>query len=122
MNINIDYQSRTPIYEQIVKAIENMVAIGVLKSNEQISSIRELALSLSINPNTVKKAYDILENKNIIVSKSTKGTFITSDINKAKEEKISFLTNEIKETIKELEALGLTKDKIFEILKGAVRK
>ena len=122
MNINIDYQSRTPIYEQIVKAIENMVAIGVLKPNEQISSIRELALSLSINPNTVKKAYDILENKNIIVSKSTKGTFITSDINKAKEEKISFLTNEIKETIKELEALGLTKDKIFEILKGAVRK
>ncbi len=117
MNINIDYQSRTPIYEQIVKAIENMVAIGVLKPNEQISSIRELALSLSINPNTVKKAYDILENKNIIVSKSTKGTFITSDINKAKEEKISFLTNEIKEKIKELEALGLTKDKIFEILK-----
>ena len=70
MNINIDYQSRTPIYEQIVKAIENMVAIGVLKPNEQISSIRELAISLSINPNTVKKAYDILENKNIIVSKS----------------------------------------------------
>lgn len=117
MNINIDYQSRTPIYEQIVKAIENMVAIGLLKPNEQISSIRELAISLSINPNTVKKAYDILESKNIIVSKSTKGTFITSDIIKAKKEKIKDLTNEIKADMEELESLGLTSKEILEILK-----
>ena len=67
MNISIDYQSRTPIYEQIVKGVEKLVILNVLKPNEQIPSIRELACSLGINPNTVKKAYDILDSKGFIL-------------------------------------------------------
>ena len=63
--INLDYTSRTPIYEQIVNEIEKYVALGILKEKEQIPSIREMASSIGINPNTVKKAYEILENKNI---------------------------------------------------------
>ena len=54
--INLDYTSRTPIYEQIVNEIEKFVALGILKEKEQIPSIRELASTLGINPNTVKKA------------------------------------------------------------------
>ena len=61
MNINIDYQTRTPIYEQIVKEVERLVTLEILKPGDQIFSIRELACTLSINPNTVKKAYDILQ-------------------------------------------------------------
>jgi len=83
--ISLDYQSRTPIYEQIIKEIERYVALGILKPNQQIPSIRELAASLGINPNTVKKAYTILENKKIIVSISTKGTFICENIDKVKD-------------------------------------
>lgn len=116
MNINIDYSSRTPIYEQIVREIEKLVTLEILKPNEQILSIRELAINLGINPNTVKKAYDILENLGIIISKSTKGTFISENINKARENKIADLLNEVLEKIKELEQYGLTKEEIIKKL------
>ena len=70
--INLDYQSRTPIYEQIVSSIEKYVALGILREREQIPSIREMAASLGVNTNTVKKDYDILENKKVITTVSTK--------------------------------------------------
>lgn len=103
--INIDYQSRTPIYEQIVLEIERFVVLGIYKPKQQIESIRELATSLGINPNTVKKAYDELEHRGIITTISTKGTFITEEtknlVNKKVEEKI----NNIREEIKALEKM-----------------
>ena len=117
MNIEINYQNRIPIYEQIVSEIERLVSLNILEANSQIPSIRELACTLSINPNTVKKAYDILESKNIIVTKSTKGTFITNNINAAKEQKISELLTKLKNNIQDLENYGLTKEEIIKKLK-----
>ena len=99
MLINLDYQSRLPIYEQIVNQIERYVAVGVLKPNDKIPPIRELASTLGINPNTVKKAYDILENKKVITSMSTKGCFISSEtdtvVESKKQELLSNLEKEI---------------------------
>ena len=111
--INLDYASRTPIYEQIVEKIEKYVALGILKEKEQIMSIRELASTLGINPNTVKKAYTILENKNVIVSISTKGTFIKENANLIKQETINNYLKDIEKTIEKLEKLGLTKEEII---------
>lgn len=113
MNISIDYQSRTPIYEQIVKGVEKLVILNVLKPNEQIPSIRELACSLGINPNTVKKAYDILDNKGIIITKSTKGTFITEDIINAKNDRIKELVDELNDIVNELKNYGFSADEII---------
>ena len=117
MLINIDFGTRTPIYEQIVLEVERLVTKEVLKPGEQIPSIRELALTLSVNPNTIKKAYDILEAKNIIVSKSTKGTFIADNVLKAKTDKINKIIEDMKKNIKDLESLGLTKEDILKKLK-----
>ncbi|MCM1052730.1 MAG: GntR family transcriptional regulator [Ruminococcus sp.] len=117
MNINIDYSKREPIYEQIVKEVERLVSLDILKKGEQILSIRELAYNLGINPNTVKKAYDILENNGIIVSKSTKGTFISDNISSAKNMKIEELIKDINNKINELKAYGLTKEEIFKKIK-----
>ena len=114
--INLDYTSRTPIYEQIVNEIERYVALGILKEKEQIMSIRELASTLGINPNTVKKAYTILENKNIIISISTKGTFIQENISKVKEETFKNYINDIKIIISKLEEIGYQKEEILKKL------
>lgn len=116
MNISIDYQSRVPIYEQIVKEIERLVILEILKPNDQIQSIRELACFLGINPNTVKKSYDILESKGIIITKSTKGTYISDDVINAKNERINVLLDSIKSNIKELENYGLSKEDIIKKL------
>ena len=117
MNIALDYQSRIPIYEQIVLEIEKLVALNILKPGEQILAIRELALNLGVNPNTIKKAYDTLEQRGVIISKSTKGTFITEDVAKVKSAKVDAILDEIKEKITELENIGLDKKEISKKLK-----
>lgn len=117
MNISIDYQSRMPIYEQIVLEIEKLVALNILKPNEQILAIRELALNLGVNPNTIKKAYDTLEQRGVIISKSTKGTFITDEVDKVKNTKIATIIKEINEKIHELENIGLNRKEIEKRLK-----
>ena len=117
MNIQIDYQSREPIYEQIVLEIEKLVALDILKPNEQIPAIREMAYNLGINPNTVKKAYDTLEQKGVIISKSTKGTFITDDVSVVKKTLVDSIVSDINEKIERLENIGLDKKEISTRLK-----
>ncbi len=116
--IVLDYQSRDPIYIQIINQIERYVALEILKVDESLPSIRELASYLGINPNTVKKAYTELESKKIIVSISTKGCFISSETKKAKKIKIDQEFLKIKNSIAELYQLGIKSDQIEkEILK-----
>lgn len=113
LDINLDYQSRIPIYEQIVNNIEKYVAVGILREKSQITSIRELANNLGINPNTVKKAYDILENRGVIMTISTKGTFISNNTKMVLENKIDNEINLIKDKIRELENMGISKKEIM---------
>ncbi len=117
MLINLDFSSRLPIYEQIVNEIERYVALGILKEKEQIMSIRELASNLGVNPNTVKKAYSILENKKIITTVSTKGTFISENAKKVKEETVNNYIEEVKNIIVKLNKLGLTNEEVINRLK-----
>ena len=114
--INLDYQNRTPIYEQIVEQIERYIAFGVLKPKEQIQSIRELAASLGINPNTVKKAYDELEKRGVIITISTKGTFVAEKTDVVIERKIKNKIKEIQEALGELEKLGVNKENVLKMI------
>lgn len=114
--INLDYQSRVPIYEQIVSSIEKYVALGILKPNDLLPSIRELASNLGINPNTVKKAYDILENRNVIVSMSTKGTYISDKTNDVLKNKKKEEIKRLKEELDLLKSLGVTKEELLNII------
>jgi GntR family transcriptional regulator len=116
MNINLDYKSRTPIYEQIIEEIERYVALKILTPGEQIPSIRDMACSLGINPNTVKKAYSILEGKNVIQTISTKGTFIADNIEDVIIQKKKTIEEQIEKNIIELEKLGVSKKEIKEDL------
>ena len=116
LDINLDYQSRIPIYEQIVNNIEKYVAVGILREKSQIPSIRELANNLGINPNTVKKAYDILENRGVIMTISTKGTFISNNTKMVLENKIDNEINLIKDKIRELENMGISKKEIMKMI------
>lgn len=121
MVINLDYKKREAIYEQIVSEIERYVSLGVLMPNEKIPSVRNMALDLGINPNTVKKAYDILEERGVIVTLSTKGTFITDEISNIKKAKEDELINKIEEIIKELEKYGLSRDDILKKINREVK-
>lgn len=78
---SIDLTSRTPIYEQIYKKMIELIITGTLRENDQIPSVRSLAKDISVNPNTVAKAYQELERNGIIYSLQGRGSFISKPDN-----------------------------------------
>ena len=76
----LDYQSRQPIYEQLYQNVVRLVALEALAPSEQLPTVRTLAQQLGVNPNTVQKAYQMLERDQIIYSIPGKGSFISPDL------------------------------------------
>lgn len=76
--ITIDWQSGIPAYDQIVQGMVRLKAVGAFNAGDQLPSVRSLAVKIGVNPNTVQKAYLILENKGIIYSASGKGSFFSA--------------------------------------------
>lgn len=114
--IILDSKSKVPIYKQVYQKIEELIAFGVLKPNEQLPSTRALGIELTINPNTVTKAYSMLENAGLIYSLPAKGYYV-SDENQAVIDKIlSKEKEELANRIVKSKSLGLSKQEIQEIL------
>ena len=78
--IVIDYQDRWPIYEQIVERFEKLILKGALEADSQMPSVRQMAAELSINPNTIQKAYAILEQEGYIYPVKGKGNFVNGNL------------------------------------------
>jgi GntR family transcriptional regulator len=78
VNLKIDTGDGVPIYIQIVEQIKRRVALGRLKPEEGLPSVRQLAIDLTINPNTVARAYLELEHQGVIYKRQGQGTFISS--------------------------------------------
>ena len=75
--IILDYQDRRPIYEQIVEKFQILIVQGVLEADSQMPSVRKLAMELSINPNTIQRAYTELEKQGFIYPVKGKGNFVS---------------------------------------------
>ena len=76
--LSIDLTSRIPIYEQIYQKIVNLIINGTLAENDQLPSVRSLAKSTGVNPNTVSKAYQELERNGVIYSVPGRGSFVSA--------------------------------------------
>lgn len=74
--IQLNYRDSKPIYEQIKDGLRKLVISGSMSANEKLPSVRELASSLAINPNTIQKAYRDLEGEGYIYTVAGKGTFV----------------------------------------------
>lgn len=96
--ILIDYKDRRPIYEQIVERFTELILKGVLEVDSQLPSVRNLAMDLSINPNTIQKAYQELERQGFIYSIKGRGSFIANNDNLIELRKKEII-NDIKELV-----------------------
>jgi GntR family transcriptional regulator len=116
---NIDALSRKPIYEQIIEQIEKFVLTGLLGPGAQVPSVRSLSIELSINPNTIQKAYSELDARGVIYSVPGKGCFVCENaiavLNEYRRRKLSDLTR----TIEELALAGIEKNEIQECVEKA---
>ena len=105
--INIDYKDRKPIYEQLVDNIKALVIQGILKRDDQLPSVRQLANDLAINPNTIQKAYTELERQGITYSLKGRGCFIASNIEMLRDDRREQLLHELIQTVEGLLDLGV---------------
>lgn len=77
--IIIDYSDKRPIYEQIAERFQTLIINGIMEADEQLPSVRTLAVELSINPNTIQRAYAELERDGFIYSVKGRGNFVKRD-------------------------------------------
>ncbi len=110
MYFDLNERSNTPIWEQIVNQVKEMILKGILQPNDKLSSVRELSSILLINPNTVSKAYQELERQGLIETRRGKGTFVSETISlKVDEEKVDQIKKSLKLLIVEASYLGIDK-------------
>lgn len=114
--LKIDPRSSTPIYEQIEFGVKELILKGALKYGEKLPSVREMASILTINPNTISKAYGELEREGIIETLRGKGTFITDNYKgKVDEKKMEYISNELKKIILEANYSGINKEEFMKL-------
>lgn len=112
----IDPMSQQPVYEQLVDEVERFVLLGILKSGSALPSVRSLSVSLSVNPNTIQKAYSELTSRGVVFSVPGKGCFVSSDaavlIGKARRVRLK----DLKEIAEELFLAGVPKKELIDII------
>lgn len=114
--INLDLKSRVPIYEQLVDKVKQLIIQGVLKPDEKLPSVRSLAQELTINPNTIQKAYRELEREGYIYSLPGKGSFVGQVTDQENSRRINSLIHDFEQVASELLYLGAPKGKLIKIL------
>lgn len=77
--IILDYRDKRPIYEQVVEKLERLIVSGGLETDEKMPSVRSLAMDLSVNPNTVQRAYAQLEQEGYLYTVSGRGSFVAPE-------------------------------------------
>ena len=110
----LDYSDGKPIYEQIKDKFKSLIIDGALKKDDRIPSVRELAVSMAINPNTIQKAYKELEAEGYVYTVRAKGVFVSCADNIAIEQDAKNLYKELESVVKELCFLGHDKNKIID--------
>ena len=110
--VQLDYRDARPIYTQIVDNFKGQIAAGILQSGEKLPSVRELASSLAINPNTIQRAYRELELAGWIATVPGKGCFVCGMPGESAVEQAELL-GQFDKTVAALQALGITRDELI---------
>lgn len=116
--IIIDYTDRRPIYEQIVERFQSLVLCGVLEKDAPLPSVRSLAMELSINPNTIQRAYTELEHRGVIYAVKGKGNFV-ADIRAVRILREKEVKEEAGRLVRKAKEAGITREELTRLLNAA---
>ena len=111
--MQINLKSKQPIYLEICISIKKFISVGVLKPGDKLPSVRSLALELGINPNTVDRAYNILEEEKLITILPKKGAFVSSKVLELENDRY------ITEEIRMLKNKGVSKSELLDAIELA---
>ena len=105
--IQINYRDTRPFYQQIKDNVRHLVVSGALKKDDKLPSVRELAASLAINPNTIQRAYAELERQGYIYSVKGRGSFV-ADNRQIRERKRQEIWDQLELLIRDAKGTGIT--------------
>ena len=112
--IQLDLSDHRPLYEQIKDKIKLLIINDVLHTDEKIPSVRELAQQLTINPNTIQRAYRDLESEGYIYSIRAKGSFVAPSENVESKVKMKALETGFSDMVRKARFLGVEKQELFD--------
>lgn len=119
--ITLDYADRRPIYEQVVEKMKELILLGVLETDSQLPSVRELAMELSINPNTVQRAYAELERQGVIYCVKGRGNFV-SGVSTLREQHKQELITQIAGMVQEAQKAEISEEEFLSYVKEFYRQ
>lgn len=115
--INIDIRSNRPIYEQIIDGIKENILKGILQPGDKLPSVREMSSMITVNPNTVSRAYMELERQGVTETIRGRGTYVSSNYKpKVEEDRMEKLKEDIKKIILEAYYMGIKKEEIVKLI------
>ncbi|MCQ2539378.1 MAG: GntR family transcriptional regulator [Acetatifactor sp.] len=119
--IVLDYRDKRPIYEQVVEKLERLIVSGALEPDSKMPSVRSLGMELSVNPNTIQRAYTQLEQEGYLYAVSGRGNFVAPESEWREGKKRKVLT-EWEEVTKNAKEAGLSYEELADALKEAFGK
>lgn len=114
--ISLNYRDARPIYEQVKDGLRKLVVTGALQPGDKLPSVRSLASSLAINPNTIQRAYEALEREGYLYSVAGKGSFVAQR-NEVEDTRKQELLKRFDAAAAELMFLGVTPEELVQRLK-----
>ena len=119
--IILDYQDRRPLYEQVTEKFRTLIYQGVLPADSRIPSVRQLAMELSINPNTIQRAYMMLEQEGLIYPVKGKGNFV-ADTQKIQEESKENFRQEFLELVRKGNHTGFEEEELIALVQRGYKE
>ena len=121
MFLKIDATNGVPLYLQIAKEVKHSIALGSLQIGEQLPSVREIALQITVNPNTVAKAYRELEAQGVVETRRGTGTFVSKKVvSISKEERNRTVAELIDRALDEAEHLRMSESELMRLFDDRV--
>ena len=119
--IVLDYQDRRPLYEQVTEKFRTLIYQGVLPADSRIPSVRQLAMELSINPNTIQRAYMMLEQEGLIYPVKGKGNFV-AETQKIQEESKENFRQEFLELVRKGNHTGFEEEELIALVQRGYKE
>lgn len=116
--IVLDLKDSRPLYEQVAERFKYLILCGALPEDERLPSVRNLAMELSINPNTIQKAYGELERQGFIYTVKGRGNFVSPN-DRLKEVRREEIKQQLIELMKEGKVVGLTREEMIDLIEEA---